>query len=242
LDKTDKRWQDYHKRLKAINLKSFASHPLMKRVMTLSGSDNYFQYTESYPKELIEALAHFQEHPCLLKNARPRKNKRIHISSEKYIYQVCLLRHQFNLAKKSVLEMGSGYGGFCRIVRFAEPRLGRYTLFDHPTMQRLAQFFLSTNPLLSWVSTDQTSELEQGEFDVLVSNYCLSEVPPEFRQYVYNKVFTQCKGVFIIDGGNNEDVFKDEVTSALDGLYKDVNILPYAADRNMNVWVARKLK
>jgi putative sugar O-methyltransferase len=86
----------------------------------------------------------------------------------------------------SILEIGGGYGGQCRMVSsLFQPRL--YTILD------LAEPLLLTNRYLSHYELDNVDyvtldELVPGDFDLIISNYALSEIGTVGQDVIIDRV------------------------------------------------------
>lgn len=225
---TDARWQNYHEQIAKIPVGTFYSHPLMQRVMTLSGSDDYFKHLT--PVESMFALSRFTEHPLLLNAARDRYGRKIHISSEKYLFQVSLMLRHVHPEGFSVLEIGGGYGGFCRALLLLCPDVVKYTMLDHVAMRRLSQFFLEGQAKVEFVDLEDTSKLFSRRFDLVVSNYCLSETPVEFRQLLYSGIFPAADRLFVIDGGKGDEPFLEELLAEMRKGFSSVEDIGYPVE------------
>lgn len=236
---TDERWQNYHGKLESMPIEEFPTNPVMRQVMTLSGGEDFFRHISD--DEAAGILSRFTEHPILLPLARDRKGHKVHIASEKYIFQVCLLKREFDIQGEDVLEIGSGYGGFCRIATLAMPGIRKYVLLDHPVMNRLSRTFLAGNDKVEWVDVQDRDQLKGRKFGLVVSNYCLSETPVEYRNWIYENVFPNCQGAFIIDGGKGDGPMMLELVHVMKDEFGNVESKSYPAAEYITVEVSRRV-
>lgn len=197
----DKRWKDYHARLKNANVKDPASHPVIQRAIAVNLRYDFLQHARKFSEYKLFQKC-FLEHPYLLSRAKRRDGMLLSKVSEQYIYQACLLLREFpDMTGWTVLELGGGFGGFCHTLRQAQAWV-RWSLVDAPEMLALARSFLGDTAQYSTI--DDLSVLPdrpEWKFDLFVSNYCLTETTPDYVQYLTERVFPRCRRFFIIDGG-----------------------------------------
>lgn len=97
----------------------------------------------------------------------------------------------------SVIEIGAGYGSYCE--EFHKGRKVKdYTIVDTKSMLRFSKAYLeSKNINCTFLDTEE--ELPDREYDILISNVCISEIPEEHAKQMLTKLFKQVKRVAIID-------------------------------------------
>jgi ubiquinone/menaquinone biosynthesis C-methylase UbiE len=111
-----------------------------------------------------------------------------------------------SLQNPSVLEIGGGYGNFCYMFNHI---LGYkdYTLLDTKSMLRLAKKFHEITQIqCNYVPTEDYMSLKGKEFDLLVANVCLSEIPCQHVLNILECVAENCDRFFIIDAGIEEGI------------------------------------
>lgn len=200
---------------------------------------DFLKHTKGLEPELARVLAVFEEHPVLLPKARERRGMKIHVSSEKYIYQVCLLLKAFpNLKGMRILEIGGAFGGFARVLRMVEPDV-HYTILDHVSMLRLARFFLGDDSPVKLVPIEYMPSLFSTPAHLLVSNYCLSETPASYQQEVGERLFPMTQKAFIIDGDGAKPKFRERLMARLKDRFRTVTAEPYPAQKNIEMFVGR---
>jgi len=115
----------------------------------------------------------------------------------------------------SVLEIGCGYGGLANEI------LNRisvsYTVVENRLMLNQAKRFLGDRA--EYVAAAKIKNLRNREFTLFISNFCLSETPFEYREYVINNILKNCKKAFIID---YRDAAKPTAKMKKDGWDMDV--------------------
>jgi len=102
-----------------------------------------------------------------------------------------------NVNDLSVIEIGGGYGGYCE--EFHKGRnVKDYTIVDTKSMLRFAKEYLKAKGI-NCTFLDTEEELPDREYDLLISNVCISEIPEDHAKEVLTKLFKQVKQVAIID-------------------------------------------
>lgn len=115
--------------------------------------------------------------------------------------EVTVLRSFINAWDKNILEVGAGYGNFCRCLH-DRVQVEDYTILDTKSMIRFSKSFLAHYDIpCTFVESDRYKDLFDKKFDLLVSNICLSELPVDYREDLLNGVLPNCDSVFIIDSG-----------------------------------------
>ena len=90
----------------------------------------------------------------------------------------------------SVVEIGVGYGGQCRLLDMLFT-LKSYTLLDLRPVLNLAETYLSHFPLRTAVSFVTMNELAPRPYDFAISNYAFTELSRDIQQTYYQKVLRQ---------------------------------------------------
>lgn len=97
----------------------------------------------------------------------------------------------------SVIEVGGGYGSYCE--EFHKGRKVKdYTIIDTKSMLRFSKAYLEAKGI-NCTFLDTEDELPDKEYDLLISNVCISEIPEEHAKQMLTKLFKQVKRVAIID-------------------------------------------
>lgn len=97
----------------------------------------------------------------------------------------------------SVVEIGGGYGDYARKL-CAKFEVKDYTLIDTKSMLRFARAFLSEyNVPCEFIDTE--SELPDRNWDVIISNICISEIPQFHAEQILEKIFKKVKYMAVID-------------------------------------------
>lgn len=142
-------------------------------------------------------------------------------SSIRYIrhaYDVCKHMISKNLNDITLIEIGGGYGGLALIMSEVAAifgiRVQKYIIYDLPSVQKLQKYYLSLHTIsmeIEWrdcatfgadVSSDTTN--------VLVSCYCISEVPNGIRKQYLRNLLPNIKAAFFVwNWGSKEDLPSD---------------------------------
>jgi len=97
--------------------------------------------------------------------------------------------------RDSILEIGCGFGGLASEV--LKLMSVRYTVVDNKIMLAQAKRFLGDT--VEYIDAEKIEMLQGRKFGLFISHYCLSETPPEYREYVLKEITKNCQGIFIID-------------------------------------------
>ena len=106
---------------------------------------------------------------------------------------------------KSVVEIGIGYGGQARVIHDLAG-ISNYTFYDLPDVQKLAEHFLKeTSKQLNPRKSDIHS-VERENFDLVISNYAISELPADVQREYLDKVMASAKHFYMIMNSGASDV------------------------------------
>lgn len=226
IQRIDDRWLDYFDKLRDIDPATFSTNPVMRKTMCIAGLYGFLKHTVGFEKEVEQILTNFKESPMLSSLCQGGASRCV--STEQYILQLCyLLRYWPNLSG-NVLEIGGGYGGFCRLLLHAVPNIESYTFVDHPSMLRLAHPFLD-NKSVKFVEIDDIEGILGYEYDLFISNFCLTEVTDDFRNEIYEKIFPNVSGAYVISQSetNTAATTITEFVKAFRSSFKTVRIIEY---------------
>ena len=106
---------------------------------------------------------------------------------------------------QSVVEIGIGYGGQARVIHDLAG-VSSYSFYDLPDVQKLADYFLrATSTQLSPRNLD-IHNVERGTFDLVISNYAVSELPAQVQREYLDKVITPATHCYMIMNSGASDV------------------------------------
>jgi protein-L-isoaspartate O-methyltransferase len=106
---------------------------------------------------------------------------------------------------ESVVEIGIGYGGQARVIHHLAG-VRSYAFYDLPDVQKLADFFLdATSTQLSPRNLDINS-VEHEKFDLVISNYAISELPARVQREYLAKVIAPTNHCYMIMNSGASDV------------------------------------
>ena len=124
-------------------------------------------------------------------------------SNMRYIYHSLLIESKiklwFNKKEIKIVEIGGGYGGLCYYIKnIIKDYHINYTIVDLPNILNLQNKFLNDvqidSKLISCFDTTNINET----FDLVISNYCLSEINMENRLYYLNNLVNKCEKEFYV--------------------------------------------
>lgn len=127
-------------------------------------------------------------------------------SNLRYIYHALLLKSKIFSwfpAKKDIriLEIGGGYGGLCLYLTSVLTEYNvDYTIIDLPEPSRLQNKFLEKVGVENArsVSYNSIDDIAKQKFDLVISNYCLSEISLENQEEYFKKLIVNCDKKFFI--------------------------------------------
>lgn len=125
----------------------------------------------------------------------------------------------------SCIEIGAGYGNFCKILN-ERTNFKEYTIVDSSSMLRFSKRFLMEHSIqdkCNFVDSETISELCHIKYNIFFSFICLTELPCEYRSFIFTNILKYCEKVFIIDSLNESD-FKTELIDNLNTNFKKFKI------------------
>lgn len=128
-------------------------------------------------------------------------NLHISPSNLRYIYHSLLIESKikmwFNKKEIKIVEIGGGYGGLCFYIKNIIKEYDiNYTIVDLPNIINLQSRFLNDVQIDSrLISCFDLTDINET-FDIVISNYCLSEISIENRLYYLNNLINECKKEF----------------------------------------------
>lgn len=120
-------------------------------------------------------------------------------STIRYIKNSIDILRNFDTGKiKTVVEIGGGYGGLCKVLHdFIH--LKSYTIIDLKEPLLLSKKYLNSFGVgVKTVSPEDSLEFKGNAIDLLISNYAFSEVSRELQQSYIDKVISKSKNFYII--------------------------------------------
>lgn len=107
---------------------------------------------------------------------------------------------------KKIIEIGSGYGGQCLAFKVYDPEID-YTLLDIPESLAVADLYLKKNKIQHQsISSDNVQITE--EYDLCISDYCLSEFDEVGVQFYLTNVLSRCKYAYITTNSIGQSLSK----------------------------------
>lgn len=103
-----------------------------------------------------------------------------------------LIDHFGKLKEWNIIEIGGGYGGQCQVIQ-SQFEVESYTIIDLPEPSKLQKAYLSKfNVVKSCVT-----EIPSGEWDLVISNYALSEIKDPLQSEYIEKICDRSKHGYI---------------------------------------------
>lgn len=141
-------------------------------------------------------------------------------SSIRYIrhaYDVCNHIKKKNIdSPVRIVEVGGGYGGLCLIMcelaKLLNVSIGEYYIYDISSVQSLQKYYLKNFKevfdIVKWQDCTTFGEtLTTDMSNILVSNYCMSEIPNEYRKKYLTHLLPKIQGAYFAwNWGSKEDL------------------------------------
>lgn len=230
VDEISDMWQDLNERLDALPDDSFdfLKSDVFKYVIYLRGS---FNWVAAGNPNILPELP-FPESEVM-------KHYNVEVNTIMYMSELShMIGHFGRQLGWNVLEMGGGFGNFCRVYHHILNPSG-YTILDTPSMLRFSKMFLAFHELNNVKFIEEVDQATD-EYDLFVSNICISETPPEYRQSVVDKIFPRCKRCFIIDGDGKNESFNEWLEKSVQDNFDGVKIFPIDTPWNVKVYLGEK--
>jgi hypothetical protein len=106
---------------------------------------------------------------------------------------------------QSVVEIGIGYGGQARIIHNLAG-VSSYAFYDLPEVQKLADYFLRATSTQLSPRNLNIHKVEHGTFDLVISNYAVSELPAQVQLEYLEKVIAPATHCYMIMNSGASDV------------------------------------
>jgi hypothetical protein len=124
-------------------------------------------------------------------------------SNLRYIYHALFIKSKiqkwFNKTNLKIIEIGGGYGGLWFYLKNIINDIQiDYSIIDLPNVNQLQKNFCNKMNLnVKIVSCFDINDINEN-YDLLISNYCISEVGIDNRLEYLNKIATKCDKKFYI--------------------------------------------
>lgn len=161
---------------------------------------------------------------CLLENEVIRRT----MGPGRYEEHAKMIIREIN-TQDSILEMGPGFGGLAKEIL---KRINvSYTVVDNEMMLNQAKKFLGDT--VEYIEAKKIGTLKDRQFELFISNFCLSEVPPDYQKYVVENIIRNCQKLFIID--RTDDFIGEE-------LEKHFVIKKNEYSKDQSIYIGKKLE
>ena len=108
----------------------------------------------------------------------------------------------FNKTELSIIEIGGGYGGQCKILfdlcKYSGINIRKYTIIDLTEITLLQSKYLQklNYENVETIPFDGCEKLIDN-YDLFISNYALGEFSSDIKNFYINNVLPKCKNYFI---------------------------------------------
>ena len=179
--------------------KQFKSHPAYRHVLEHVSLDEGQQYLKEIDIDYLDKLEEVKENDSLgspVIYEYPSVGE-ISPTTIRYIKNTSDIVNKFGTSFDSIVEIGGGYGGLCKVLS-SFIKFEQYLLLDLEECNLLSRKYLShfNLPTLSYRS-EEIDEIDEN-FDLLISNYAFSECHKEVQQDYIERFIKKSNNFYIM--------------------------------------------
>ena len=165
------------------------------------GKEHLKRLEKDFP-EMVEYIDKFRENDLF---GTPltydyKKHGKFSANTLRYVNTLMDLKEHFKIKDDwSIVELGSGYGGLAKIIcSYIKPKY--YTLIDLEPVLKLSQKYLKNLDNISYINYINCEEMgeDDKEYNLLISEYSLTELNEEGMETYYNTLFKRCNNAYIV--------------------------------------------
>ena len=179
--------------------KQFKSHPAYRHVLEHVSFEEGQQYLKEIDIDYLDKLEEVKENDSLgspVIYEYPSVGE-ISPTTIRYIKNTSDIINKFGNSFDSIVEIGGGYGGLCKVIS-SFIKFEQYLLLDLEECNLLSRKYLShfNLPTLSYRS-EEIDEIDEN-FDLLISNYAFSECHKEVQQDYIERFIKKSNNFYIM--------------------------------------------
>ena len=179
--------------------KQFKSHPAYRHVLEHVSFEEGQQYLKEIDIDYLDKLEEVKENDSLgspVIYEYPSVGE-ISPTTIRYIKNTSDIINKFGTSFDSIVEIGGGYGGLCKVLS-SFIKFEQYLLLDLEECNLLSRKYLShfNLPTLSYRS-EEIDEIDEN-FDLLISNYAFSECHKEGQQDYIERFIKKSNNFYIM--------------------------------------------
>ena len=179
--------------------KQFKSHPAYRHVLEHVSFEEGQQYLKEIDIDYLDKLDEVKENDSLgspVIYEYPSVGE-ISPTTIRYIKNTSDIINKFGTSFDSIVEIGGGYGGLCKVIS-SFIKFEQYLLLDLEECNLLSRKYLShfNLPTLSYRS-EEIDEIDEN-FDLLISNYAFSECHKEVQQDYIERFIKKSNNFYIM--------------------------------------------
>tara|TARA_B100001029_G_scaffold135065_1_gene113944 strand:+ start:341 stop:1105 length:765 start_codon:yes stop_codon:yes gene_type:complete len=179
--------------------KQFKSHPAYRHVLEHVSYEEGKEYLKEINIDYLDKLDEIKENDSLGSPATYEYPSVGEISPTtiRYIKNTSDIITKFGTSFNSIVEIGGGYGGLCKVLS-SFIKFEQYLLLDLEECNLLSRKYLShfDLPTLSYRS-EEIDEIDEN-FDLLISNYAFSECHKEVQQDYIKRFIKKSNNFYIM--------------------------------------------
>ena len=179
--------------------KQFKSHPAYRHVLEHVSYEEGKEYLKEIDIDYLDKLDEVKENDSLgspVIYEYPSVGE-ISPTTIRYIKNTSDIINKFGNSFDSIVEIGGGYGGLCKVLS-SFIKFEQYLLLDLEECNLLSRKYLShfNLPTLSYRS-EEIDEIDEN-FDLLISNYAFSECHKEVQQDYIERFIKKSNNFYIM--------------------------------------------
>lgn len=140
---------------------------------------------------------------------------------------------------KKIVEIGAGYGGQCLTFKVNDPDIN-YTIIDIPASLRVSNFYLTTHNIIHRSVSSEKIEIDD-EYDLCISDYCLSEFDEKGAKFYIDNVLSKCKYAYVTSNSLGMTLY--QLLTLLHDVFTEVSVMPEVpktSDHNNYIFICKK--
>jgi len=179
--------------------KEFKSHPAYRHVLEHVSFEEGQQYLKEIDIDYLDKLQEIKQNDAI---GKPQTYDypsigNISPTTIRYIKNTSDIINKFGTSFDSIVEIGGGYGGLCKVMS-SFIKFDQYLLLDLEECNLLSRRYLSifNLPTLSH-RAEEIDEIDEN-FDLLISNYAFSECHKEVQQDYIERFIKKSNNFYIM--------------------------------------------
>lgn len=209
--KIDSIYKNYHELLDDPSLifNDFKSSKNYNNILEHVSKQHGIEYNTLIENEFLQKIDSFKD--LIDKNDSIGNPNKVNIngfllspSNLRYIYHSLLISSKiekwYDKKDLNIIEIGGGYGGLCFYIKNIIKNINiNYTIIDLPNANKIQSYYLQKQNInVQLISCFDIDKLKEIKYDLVISNYCLSELGENNKKEYLEKIVRNCEKHFFI--------------------------------------------